>query len=85
MNISTKIENDLISKIEKVLREFQSFDKPFVNNNGDIIIRKKKTSRETNNVSILTNIFKEIIKNDVKKTGYKTLFRICYNKQYIKL
>ena len=67
MNISTKIENDLISKIEKVLREFQSFDKPFVNNNGDIIIRKKITSRKTNNVSILTNIFKEIIKNDVKK------------------
>ena len=67
MNINTKINNNLISKIEKVLRDFQNFDKPFVNNNGDIIIQKKITKRETNNVSILTNIFKEIIKNDVKK------------------
>ena len=67
MNINTKINNDLISKIEKVLKEFQNFDKPFVNNNGDIIIQKKITKRETNNTSILTNIFREIIKNDVKK------------------
>ena len=67
MNIVTKIENDLISKIEKVLKEFHSFDKPFVNNNGDIIIKKKTTERKTNNMPILTNIFKEIIKNDIKK------------------
>ena len=67
MSISIKIENDLISKIEKILKEFQSFDKPFVNKNGDIIIRKKITKRETNKASILTNIFKEIIKNDLKK------------------
>ena len=67
MNISTKIENDLISKIEKLLKEFQSFDKPFVNDSGDIIIRKKINSRKTNNMSILTNIFREIIKNDAKK------------------
>ena len=85
MNINTKIDHDLILKIEKVLKEFHSFDKPFVNNNGDIIIQKKITKRKTNDISILTNIFKEIIKNDVKKTGYKTLFRICYNKQFIKL
>ena len=67
MNIVTKIENDLISKIEKVLKEFQDFDKPFVNNNGDIIIQKKITKRQTKNISILTNIFKELIKNDEKK------------------
>ena len=67
MNMSNKIENDLISKIEKVLKEFQNFDKPFVNNNGNIIIQKKITKRKTNNISILTNIFKEIVKNDVKK------------------
>ena len=67
MNINTKIENYLISKIERVSKEFQSFDKPFVNDNGDIIIPKKFTKRKTNNISILTNIFKEIIKNDIKK------------------
>ena len=67
MNINIKIDNDLILKIEKVLKEFHSFDKPFVNNNGDIIIKKKTTERKTNNMPILTNIFKEIIKNDIKK------------------
>ena len=67
MNINIKIDNDLILKIEKVLKEFNSFDKPFVNNNGDIIIKKKTTKRKTNKMPILTNIFKEIIKNDIKK------------------
>jgi len=42
MNINTKIDNDLILKIEKVLKEFHSFHKPFVNKNGDIIIKKKQ-------------------------------------------
>ena len=85
MNMSNKIENDLISKIEKVLKEYEDFEKPFLNNNGDIIIQKKVTKKGTNNNSILTNIFREIIKNDIKKTGHKTLFRIWYNKQNIKL
>ena len=76
MNIVTKIENDLISKIEIVLKEFQGFEKPLLNNNGDIIIQKKVTKKGTNNTSILTNIFREIIKSDIKKTGHKTLFRI---------
>ncbi len=67
MNINTKIDSDLISKIEKLLKEFHSFDKPFVNNNGDIVIKKKKTERKTYNMPMLTNIFKEIIKNDIKK------------------
>ena len=46
MNINTKIENDLILKIEKILKEFHSFDKPFVNNNGDIIIKKKQLKKK---------------------------------------
>ena len=59
-----------------ILKDFKDFEKPSVNNNGDIIIRKKLIKRKTNDSSILTNIFKEMIKNDVKKTGFKTLFRI---------
>ena len=35
--------------------------------NGDIIIRKKLIKRKTYDSSILTNIFREMIKNDVKK------------------
>ena len=66
MSTYTKIENELITKIEKILKDFEVFKRPYVNNDGDIII-KKKFKRERNNASILVNIFKEIIKNDVKK------------------
>ena len=67
MNNRTKTDNKLIKKIDEVLNNFKDFEQPYVNNNGDIIIRKKVTKRENNNSSILTNIFREIIKNDLKK------------------
>ena len=67
MKTQTKIENELIKKIIEILKDFKDFEKPSVNNNGDIIIRKKLIKRKTNDSSILTNIFKEMIKNDVKK------------------
>jgi len=38
-----------------------------MNNSGDIIIRKKLINKKTNDSSILTNIFKEMINNDIKK------------------
>lgn len=63
----TKIENKLIDKIDEILNDFEGFEQPFINNSGDIIIRKKLIKRKTNDSSILTNIFKEMIKNDVKK------------------
>ena len=63
----TKIENKLIDKIDEILNDFEDFEQPFENYNGDIIIRKKLIQRKTNDSSILTNIFKEMIKNDVKK------------------
>ena len=63
----TKIENKLIDKIDEILNDFEDFERPFINNRGDIILRKKLIKRKTNDTSILTNIFKEMIKNDVKK------------------
>ena len=63
----TEIEKKLIDKIDEILNDFEEFERPFVNNNGDIIIKKKLNKRKIGNSSILTNIFKEIIKNDVKK------------------
>ena len=67
MNTLKKDENNLMTKIIKILNEFQDFEQPFVNKEGDIIIRKKLTVKKNNQASILTNIFKEIIKNDLKK------------------
>ncbi len=50
------------------MNDFKDFEQPYVNNDGDIIIRKKKvTMKKIDNSSILTNIFREIIKNDLKK------------------
>ena len=63
----TKIENKLVNRINEILLEFKDYEKPFINNNGDIIIKNKLIRRKTRDTSILTNIFKEIIKNDVKK------------------
>ena len=63
----TEIENKLIYKIDEILNDFEDFEQPFINNSGDIIIRKKLIKSKTRDSSILTNIFKEMIKNDVKK------------------
>ena len=63
----TKIENKLIDKIDEILNDFEDFEQPSINNSGDIIIRKKLIKRKTRDSSILTNIFKEMIKNDIKK------------------
>ena len=59
--------NALIRVIDEILINFSNYEKSFKNNNGDILIRKKLTLRKSNQSSILTNIFKEIIKNDLKK------------------
>ncbi len=67
MDTRTEIEKSLINKINEILNEFEGFEQPYKNYNGDIIIRKKLIKRKTNDTSILTNIFKEMIKNDVKK------------------
>ena len=67
MYIRNEIEKSLINRINEILNEFEGFEQPFKNYNGDIIIRKKLIKRKTNNSSILTNIFKEMIKNDEKK------------------
>ena len=67
MHNHKKKEDELITKISEILRDFQDYQKPSVSTNGDIIIKKKFIKRESNDISVLTNIFKEIIKKDVKK------------------
>ncbi len=67
MYTRTEIEKTLINKISEILNEFEGFEQPFKNYNGDIVIEKKLIKRKTNDSSILTNIFKEMIKDDVKK------------------
>ena len=63
----TEIENKLIDKIDEILNDFEDFEQPSINNSGHIIIRKKLIKRKTKESSIFTNIFREMIKDDVKK------------------
>ena len=64
---SNDIETKLFNKINEILNDYKDFEKPFINNSGDIIIRRKLIKKKPNDSSILTNIFKEIINNDLKK------------------
>ena len=68
--MSSVIENNveiLLKRIDLILNDFENFDKPILNDKGDIIIRNKITRRTKKENSILTNVFKQIIADDIKK------------------
>ena len=58
---------ELIKKINIVLNEFENFEKAKINSQGDIIIKNKITIKNKSRESILTNVFKQIINDDIKK------------------
>ena len=58
---------ELIKKINIVLNEFKNFEKAKINSQGDIIIKSKITIKNKSRESILTNVFKQIINDDIKK------------------
>ena len=60
-------DSGLIKKISLILNDFENFDKPFLNSEGDIIIRNKKIRRDKKENSVLTSVFKQIIAEDIKK------------------
>ena len=67
MNHSKKIEEKLVEEINIILKDFEDFEEAKINLQGDIIIKKKDTIKKTINRSILTDVFKQIISNDIKK------------------
>ena len=68
MNNSIKKEDhELINKITLIINDFENFEKPFVNNQGDIIIKNKIIRKIKSDNNILTNVFKQIISDDIKK------------------
>ena len=60
-------EKELIKKIGLIVNDFENLDKPFLNDKGDIIIRNKVNRKTKKENSLLTNVFKQIIANDIKK------------------
>ena len=66
-NSIEKDEHKLINKINLILNDFENFQKPFVNDQGDIVIRNKINRKSKRDNYILTNVFKQIIGDDIKK------------------
>ena len=66
-NSIEKDDHELINKINLILNDFENFEKPFVNDRGDIVIRNKINRKIKRNNYILTNVFKQIIGDDIKK------------------
>ncbi len=62
-----KEDNELIKKINLILKDYENFDKPFLNDQGDIIIKNNTLKKSNRENSILTNVFKKIIADDIKK------------------
>ena len=62
-----KIEDQVLKKINLVLSEFKNYEKAFIDFKGDIIIKNKFKKTSKKEKLILTNIFREIIANDIKK------------------
>ena len=66
-NSINKDNHELISKINLILNDFKNFERPFVNDRGDIVIMNKINRKSKGENSILTNVFKQIIADDIKK------------------
>ena len=66
-NSIEKDDHELINKINLILNDFENFEKPFVNDQGDIVIMNKINRKSKRDNYILTNVFKKIIGEDIKK------------------
>ena len=66
-NSIKKDDHELINKINLILNDYENFEKPFVNDQGDIVIMNKINRKGKRDNYILTNVFKQIIGDDIKK------------------
>ena len=66
-NSIEKDDDELINKINLILNDFENFEKLFVNDQGDIVIKNKINRKSKRDNYILTNVFKKIIGDDIKK------------------
>ena len=62
-----KDESELLKQIEKIVYNYANFEKPIIKNNGDILIKNVTNIKLEKKDSILTNVFKQMIANDIKK------------------
>ena len=67
MKHSIKSEEKLIEKINIVLKDFENFEEAKINLQGDITIKRKDILKQIGKRSVLTDVFKQMISNDIKK------------------
>ena len=61
-------EDELLKQINVVLNNFSNYNKAIISNNGDILIKSNINVKKQAKDSILTNVFKEMIAKDIKKS-----------------
>ena len=67
MNKFKQVEDKLIEELNITLKNFDDFEDAKINLHGDITIKRKNTSKKIKERSVLTDVFKQIISNDIKK------------------
>ena len=67
MNKFKQVEDKLIEELNITLKNFDDFEEAKINLHGDITIKRKNTSKRIKEISIFTDVFKQMISNDIKK------------------
>ena len=67
MNKFKQVDNKLIEELNITLKSFDDFEEAKINLHGDITIKRRSTSKRIKEKSILTDVFKQMISNDIKK------------------
>ena len=67
MNKFKPVDNKLIEELNIILKNFDDFDEAKINLHGDITIKRRNTSKRIRERSVLTDVFKQMISNDIKK------------------
>ena len=67
MNKFKQVDDKLIEELNITLKHFDGFEEAKINLYGDITIKRKKTSKKIKERSVLTDVFKQMISNDIKK------------------
>ena len=67
MNKFKKVDDKLIEELNIALKNFDGFEEAKINLDGDITIKRKNTAKRIKERSVLTDVFKQMISNDIKK------------------
>ena len=67
MNKFKQVNDKLIEELNIILKNFDDFDEAKINLHGDITIKRINTSKRVKERSVLTDVFKQMISNDIKK------------------